>query len=73
MIADFATMPVEERNILRLLFTNEEYCGRIGDWEGVAQRVLAQLRGSHSQYHDDALLSAFILELKLRSPEFARW
>ena len=73
VIADFATMSVEERNIVRLLFTNEEYRRRCVDWEGVAQRVLAQLRGSHSQYHDDAHLSILILELQQRSPEFAHW
>lgn len=73
VIADFATIPVEERNIVRLLFTNEEFRRRSVDWEGVAQRVLAQLRGSHSLYHDDEQLNALIRELQQRSPEFARW
>lgn len=73
VFANFATMPVEERNIMHLIFTNEEYRRRCVDWEGVAQRALAQLRGSHSHYHDDAQLSVLILELQQRSPEFARW
>ena len=73
VMVDFATMPQEERNIVRLLFTNEEYRRRFVDWEGVAQRVLAQLRASHSYYHDDAQLNTLILELQQRSPEFARW
>ena len=73
VIADFATMSVEERNIVRLLFLNEAYRHRSVNWEDIAQRVLAQLRASYSQYHDDADLSALILELQQRSPEFARW
>lgn len=73
LITDFATMPAEERNIMRLIFLNKEYRRRSVDWEGVAQRALAQFRASSSWYHDDAQLSALILELQQRSPEFARW
>jgi hypothetical protein len=73
VFANFATMPLEERNIVRLIFTGEEYHRRCVDWEGVAQHVLAQLRASSSQYHHDAQLNALILELQQRSPEFARW
>ena len=73
VFANFATMTQEERNIIRLIFTNEEYRRRCVDWEGVALRVLAQLRASYSQYRDDAQLSTLILELQQSSPEFARW
>lgn len=73
VFADFATIQAEERNIVRLIFTNEEYRRRCVDWESIAQRILAQLRASSSQYHDDAHLSTLILELQQRSPEFAHW
>jgi transcriptional regulator with XRE-family HTH domain len=73
IIADFATMPVEERNIVRLIFTNEEFRHRCVNWEGVARRVLAQLRASSSQYQHDAQLGGLIRDLQQRSPEFARW
>ena len=58
---------------MRLIFTNEEFRRRCVDWEGVAQRALAQLRASSSRYHHDAQLSTLILELQQRSPAFARW
>ena len=73
VIADFATIPVEERNIVRFVFTDMEYRQHWVDWEGIAQRVLAQMRGSYSQYGDDAQLSALVPELQQRSPEFASW
>jgi transcriptional regulator with XRE-family HTH domain len=73
IIADFATMPVEERNIVRLIFTNEEFRRRCVDWENIAQRVLAQLRASSSQYQHDAQLGGLIRDLQQHSPEFARW
>ena len=73
IFGNFATIPVEERNIVRFIFTDEEYRRRCGDWEGVAQRVLAQFRASSSQYRHDAQFSALITELQQRSPEFACW
>jgi transcriptional regulator with XRE-family HTH domain len=73
VLGDFAVMPLQERNIVRLVFTNEEYRRRSVDWEGVARHVLAQFRASSGLYHRDAHLSALILELQQRSPEFARW
>ncbi len=73
VFADFAAMPVEERNIVRQLFTDDEYRRCWVDWEGIAQRVLAQFRASSSQYRGDAQFGALITELQQRSPEFAYW
>ena len=73
IIGDFADMSQEERNIVRLIFTNEEYRHRSVDWEGIAQRVLAQFRANSAQYPDDAQFGALITELRQRSPEFAGW
>ena len=73
VIANFATIPIEERNIVRYVFTNAEYRRRCVDWEGVAQRVLAQFRASSSQYHNDTQFGTLIAELQQQSPEFACW
>jgi transcriptional regulator with XRE-family HTH domain len=73
VFVNFATIPVEERNIVHFTFTNEESRRRFVDWEGVAQRMLAQFRSSHSQYRNDAQFHALITELQQRSPEFACW
>jgi transcriptional regulator with XRE-family HTH domain len=73
IITNFATLPIEERNIVHLIFTNEEFRRRFVDWEGIAQRILAQFRASSSQYHDDEQFGALITYLKHHSPEFARW
>ena len=73
VIANFATMPRDERNIVHLVFTNEEYRHHCVDWEGIAQRVLAQFRASSSLYHNDTRFDTLITELQQRSPEFAYW
>ena len=73
VFANFADLPIGERNIMHFIFTNEEYRRRSVDWESVAQRALAQFRASSSQYHNDAPFGALIAELQQRSPEFACW
>jgi transcriptional regulator with XRE-family HTH domain len=73
VIGDFAAVPVEKRNIVRFIFTNDDLRRRIVDWEGVAQRVLAQFRVSSSRYGGDAQFEALIADLQRLSPEFARW
>jgi transcriptional regulator with XRE-family HTH domain len=73
IITNFAALPVKERNIVRLIFTNEEVRRRFVDWEGMAQRLLAQFREGSSRYRDDEQLGALITDLQHCSPEFARW
>lgn len=73
VFGNFAALPPEERNMVRFVFTNRELRRRLMDWEGVAQRVLAQFRASSSSYVDDPWFGELILELKQISPEFARW
>ena len=73
VFTNFAAIPIGERNIVHLSFTSKEFRSRFVDWEGVAQRVLAQFRASSSQYRDDTQFGALITELQQRSPEFASW
>jgi transcriptional regulator with XRE-family HTH domain len=73
VIADFAALPIEKRNIVRLVFTNEDFRHRFVDWEGMAQRILAQFRAGSSRYRDDEQLDALITDLQHCSPEFAHW
>lgn len=73
VITNFAALPVEERNIMRLIFTDEESRHRFVDWEAMAQGILAQFRASSSHYRDDEQLGALITDLQHCSPEFACW
>ncbi len=73
IFGDFAALPAQERNIVRFIFTNGELRRRLVDWEGVAQRALAQFRASSSRYTADAQFAALIADLQHSSLEFARW
>jgi transcriptional regulator with XRE-family HTH domain len=73
VITNFAALPVEERNIVRLIFTDKEFRRRFVDWEAMAQRILAQFRASSSHYRDDEQLDALMTDMQHCSPEFACW
>ncbi|HTK11941.1 MAG TPA: helix-turn-helix transcriptional regulator [Ktedonobacteraceae bacterium] len=73
LFSDFASLPPHERNMMRIVFTSSELRSLLVDWEGVAQRLLAQFRASSSLYVDDAQFAALVKELQQVSPEFARW
>lgn len=73
VITNFAALPVDECNIVRFIFTSEDCRRRFVDWEGIAQRILAQFRVSSGQYRDDEQMSTLITDLKRCSPEFACW
>lgn len=73
VIGDFSALPPEQRNIVWFVFTNEEFRRRAVDWEGIAQRVLAQFRVSSGNAPGDPWFTTLIEALKQASPEFRLW
>ena len=73
VIGDFAAIADEERNIMHLIFTNEDFRQRCLNWEAVAKRALAQFRATSGQYRNDEQLNALTKELQAHSVDFARW
>lgn len=77
VFGDFGKLPVNERNMLWLLFTETTYCRQFNlftEREQYAQEVLEAFRGRVNRYLDDPELSAFIKRLKQASPVFReRW
>jgi transcriptional regulator with XRE-family HTH domain len=63
----------DQRNILRLVFTDQEFRQRVVDWEVVAQRVLAQFRLSSGCATGDPWFRVLIEDLKRTSQEFRAW
>jgi hypothetical protein len=73
LIADFATLPPERRNMPRLVFLDDDARRLYPDWETVARETVAYLRLAAGRAPDDADLAELIGELSLASPDFARW
>ncbi|WP_196592919.1 helix-turn-helix transcriptional regulator [Pectinatus sottacetonis] len=70
---NFADIDIVERNILKLMFTNEEYQSRFANWEKKAKRMLAVFRAECADTVNDIWLKKFIGDLEVKSTAFAKW
>ena len=65
------SIPIEERNILWLVFTNPEMKAAIVDREDTVGRLVAEYRGAMAEYLDDPAWKTLVDRLHRASPEFA--
>lgn len=72
MLTDYATLPLAERNILRLMFLDPRSQAMNADWEGVARFVLGVLRAEAARTGAAAAVDQLVTELRGRSETFAR-
>jgi transcriptional regulator with XRE-family HTH domain len=63
--------PAERPNMARLVFLDAHTRELYADWPGKARAVVGNLRLTAGRHTDDALLSALVGELTVKSPEFA--
>jgi transcriptional regulator with XRE-family HTH domain len=63
--------PAERPNMARLVFLDAHTRELYADWPSKARAVVGNLRLTAGRYADDALLSALVGELTVKSPEFA--
>ena len=73
VIGDFQPLAPEQRIIITFIFTNQDFRQRAVDWEGIAQRALAQFRLSCGNAPGDPWFTALIDELNKNSREFRQW
>jgi transcriptional regulator with XRE-family HTH domain len=71
MLADYAALPPEQRNILRLLFLNPRSRTLQYDWESVARFVVGAFRADTARAGATAKVGPLVEELSRLSPEFA--
>ena len=70
VLADYPTVPLRERNILRRLFLKPEARAGMANWEEVARFVLAVLRLDVARAGGSAEADALVAELQEASAEF---
>jgi len=70
---DFAALPPDARNILRLVFTSHSQRMPLVNWEQAVQGLLAQFRASTERYVGEPWREALVAELELASPQFRAW
>ena len=71
MLTDYARLPPEERNVLRLIFLDPRSRAMNRDWEGVARFVVGVFRADAARAGAVASAAPLVEELRRRSPEFA--
>ncbi|MFC4302551.1 helix-turn-helix transcriptional regulator [Cohnella boryungensis] len=67
---DFEQVPIEQRNMIRLLFTRKELQRLAVNWDHFIRGFLAIFRAYYGQYMEDEWYDRFLEEMKLVHPDF---
>lgn len=70
LLTDYGALPREQRNILRLMFTNSRAKAAQDDWLGVARDVVGAFRADAARAGAAAEIARLVEELSRLSPEF---
>ena len=70
LLTDYAALPREARNVLRLMFDDPSVRARQEDWLGVARFLVGAFRADVARAGATETITAFVDELSRRSPEF---
>lgn len=73
LFVDFDALPIDDRNYVRLLFTNPVMRALHRDWRHDAESCVAALRTESSRFGDDPRLTALVDDLSARDDDFAGW
>ncbi len=74
LLTDYAKLPREQRNILKLIFADSGVRARQEDWESVAHFVVGAFRADAARAGASAETTKLVEELSRSSPEFeALW
>jgi len=71
IIADFGSLPENERYMLNIMFFKPDYRKRLVNWEGFARYSAAVLRANFDRYKDNLLYMERFERLRRESVDFA--
>lgn len=71
LLTDYGQLPREQRNILRLMFSNSRVRAAQDDWLSVARFVVGSFRADAARAGAGAEITQLVEELSRTSPEFA--
>ena len=73
VFGDYGLLQGDERNIMHMVFANEDHRRKVVDWEIMAPIALANFRADSVRFAGDADFERLIALLKGISPEFRTW
>ncbi|MFF4017218.1 helix-turn-helix domain-containing protein [Streptomyces sp. NPDC001843] len=73
LLTDFAKVPRNKRNYVRILFTDPRLRTLHADWRTDARDAVAQLRTLADRHPDDPRMSGLVGELSVLDEDFGQW
>lgn len=73
VFGDYGALDGDARNIMHLLFTDENHRRLLVDWEGLARVALGRFRAESAKYIGDPDFERLIALLTAASPQFRAW
>lgn len=73
VFGDFSQLPSSERNIIYMMFCNQDYMSLFEQWELHAKEILARFHATFARHIDDPWFTGFIQDMKNKSEKFAAW
>lgn len=73
IFGDFSQLPMENQNMIYLMFNNQEYMSLFEQWEVHAKEMLARFHATFARNIDDPWFSTFIQQMKRESERFSSW
>jgi len=67
---ELETIPIEDRNILWLVFTHPQWQAAVVDWDDAVGNLVAEYRAAMADHLDDPAWEALVARLHRASPEF---
>jgi len=69
-IFDWSSVPITDRNSLKLMFIQDDYRRRLNDWESAARHTIASFRAYYATGNHPAAFKSVVDDLMARSAEF---
>ncbi|MGL5437375.1 MAG: helix-turn-helix transcriptional regulator [Lachnospiraceae bacterium] len=73
IFGDFSLLPAYERNIVYMMFCNQDYMTLFEDWEFHAKGIMARFHAAMAKHIDDPWFTGFVQDLKNKSDTFSTW
>lgn len=73
VFGDFSSLIQAERNIVYLMFNNQDYMELFEDWEFHARGVIARFRATYGKYQDDRWMQEFVQNQCNANSLFEEW
>jgi len=73
IVKDYASVNADQRNIVRIMFTDIDFMKTVSNWEKTAQSMVGRFRTTYGKLIGDPWIEAFIQELSRESKVFSQW